>query len=125
MNHFSYPLIIVQINIFKSPKIYFPSHPCPNFGEGTARKFRGNDQKQQNLLLFKLGSNQLWPLFPGTKSFIASIFLHVNVKSSYLLKLEKVSFQEKFSPNFVVLLLSFQNWAHFSNFDNCPVFSPY
>ena len=30
----------------------------PNFGGGTARKFRENGQKQGNLLLCKLGSGQ-------------------------------------------------------------------
>ena len=101
MNHFSYPLIIVQINIFEKPQNIF----CPNFGGGTARKFRENDEKQQNLLLWKLGSNQFWPLLPDTKSSFALIFPHV--RESYLLKLEKVSFQKKFCPNFVALLLSF------------------
>ena len=30
----------------------------PNFGGGTARKFSENDQKQVNVLLWKLGSGQ-------------------------------------------------------------------
>ena len=80
MNHFSYSFIIVQINIFEEPKISFPSHPCPNFGGGTARKFRETDQKQQSLLLCKLGSNQLWPLLPDTKIFLCFDFPTCKIK---------------------------------------------
>ena len=38
--------------------IIFFGQGGPNFGGGTARKFRENGQKQGNLLLCKLGSSQ-------------------------------------------------------------------
>ena len=40
------------------PKIYFFGQGGPNFGGETAGKFRENGQKQENLLLCKLGSGQ-------------------------------------------------------------------
>ena len=42
----------------ENSKIYFFCRRGPNFGGGTARKFRENGQKQGNLLLCKLGSGQ-------------------------------------------------------------------
>ena len=43
-----------------SKNIIFFGQRGPNFGGGTARKFRGNDQKQGNLSLCKLGSGQFY-----------------------------------------------------------------
>ena len=41
-----------------SNNIIFFGQRGPNFGEGTAGKFRKNGQKQGHLLLCKLGSSQ-------------------------------------------------------------------
>ena len=88
-----------------SKNIFF-CHGGPNFGGGTAGKFRKNCQKHGNLLLCKLGSGQfqlgilaftLW----YQKFCIALVFLHV--RSNYLLKTEEVSFQAKSCPYFAAI----------------------
>ena len=80
----------------KNPKISFPNHPCPNSGAGTARKFRENDKKQQNLLLRKLGSNQLWPLLPDTEIFLCFDFPTCKIK--LFAKTRKSQFSGKILP---------------------------
>ena len=88
-----------------SKNIFF-CHGGPNFGGRRARKFRENDQKQENLLLCKLGSGQfqyeILVSTPWYQNFCITLVL-LHVRSNYLLKAEEVSFQAKFCPKFAVL----------------------
>ena len=87
----------------------------PNFGGGTARKFKENDQKREVYCYANekvVNSNrEYWPLLPGIKIFALCMLDQIIRK-----KLKKSVFRQNFAQS--LRPSPPQSQRHFPNFDN-------